>query len=144
MSDSKISVKDLKSALISLFENQNPSREIHFTSESGVETLDKTESGPINRKEFNNHLKEFYEAEHHLISLQEEDLISRVSHLENQLQRQNRTIARLLQEVTTLKGRVVDLENFSGLTELQNNIGQDDTLEEDQHTEQGSIEQNTA
>ena len=130
MADSKILVKDLKSAIISFFENQNPSREIHFTSKSGVETVDSTKSGPINRAEFNDHLQEFYQAEHHLVTLQEEDLVSRVSHLETQLQRQNRTISRLLKEISTLKGKITDLENFSGLTEFENEIRLDNLTKE--------------
>ena len=122
MGDSKIRVKDLKKALISLFENQNPLREIHFTSDTGVERVENSQSGPINRKEFNHHLQEFYEAEHHLIKLQEEDLVQRIQNLEKQLQRQNRTLARQVEEISKLRGRIVDLENFSGLTEFQNEV----------------------
>ena len=122
MSDSKITIKDLKKAVFSLFENLNQSREIHFNSTTGVETLDRTVSGPINREEFNHHLQEFYEVEHHINKIQEEDLTTRVEHLKNQLQRQNRTIARLLKEISSLKGRISDLENFSGLTEFQNEL----------------------
>ena len=60
--------------------------------------------------------------EHRINKIQEEDLTKRVEHLESQLQRQNRTIARLLKEISSLKGRILDLENFSGLTEFQNNL----------------------
>ena len=78
MGDSKIRVKDLKRAIISLFENQNPLQEIHFSSDTGVETVEKSQSGPINCEEFNHHLQEFYETEHHVIKLQEEDLVKQV------------------------------------------------------------------
>ena len=122
MADSKISVKDLQKAVNSLFENLNPSREVHFSSNSGVKAIDKIVSSPINHKEFNHHLQEFYKVEHHINKLQEEDISKRVEHLENHIQRQNRTIGRLIKEVLSLKGRISDLENFSGLTEFQNEL----------------------
>ena len=135
MADSKILVKDLKKAIISLFENQNPSREVYFTSDTGVERVETTASGPINREEFNNHLQEFYETEHNLIKIQEEGLVQRVKHLEDQLQRQNRVIARLLAQISTLQGRILDVENFSGLTEFNNEINSENLQEEETQAE---------
>ena len=142
MSDSKIRVKDLKRAIISLFENQNPLREVHFSSDTGVEAVENNQSGPINREEFNHHLQEFYETEHHVIKLQEEDLVKRVQQLEDQIQRQNRTIARLLGQILSLEGRIVDLENFSGLTEFQNEININ-TLQEEETQQESVISRDT-
>lgn len=134
MPDSKISIKDLQRALNSFFDSQNPQREVYFQTNTEGQALDPTVSGPICREEFNHHLQEFYESEHHLNQLLKEDTPNRIKSLESKLDTQNKIISDLTQEnqylkdsIDTILSRITDLEDFTGLTaefnqEFDNNL----------------------